>query len=201
METENVATDIFAAPKRPHPIDVALAALSELAAEILAGNKPSRFVELQSVTSVAMQVQHLRPMVGVDDFHAQGVAMGGPVQMGGMVLPRMGGFGGGDLGDINREMIMLIQGFLEAETSKRKDASRSREAGELATLTELRLQLKDAGDSVPDEITRRIEHLLKRIGEPHVEPDPALHPVALRRREADSAERPDGDRVGEAVAQ
>ena len=61
-------------PAKPHPVDVALAAISEVAAELLASGRPSRFVELSRVATVALQVQRIRPaaVAGVEDMVVMG---------------------------------------------------------------------------------------------------------------------------------
>jgi hypothetical protein len=155
-------------PAKPDPVDVALVALSEVATELLAGDRPSRFAELRQVMGVAMQVQRLRSaatvsvedMGMVDDDEGMGVIRHHR-------NPRWN-----DAADLNTQVIMLAQKFLEqyAEAEKKKASRpdpdvRLNEVTELAELFELRLKLALADHPVPDEITYRINQLLKRIGE------------------------------------
>jgi len=193
------------APK-PHPVDVALAALSELAADLLASGKPSRFAELQNVTTIAMTIQQLRPMTGVDDADiVRDGVFGAPL---GQPIHHRRPYNDG--ADLNREIIMLAQSFLaqyaEAEKKKaeRPDPDvRLNEVGELAELFNLRLKLALADQPVPGEITTRIDHLLKRIGEPphEPEPDPVVSALDVRGHPPDGAGDPDGGRVGEPLAE
>ena len=114
-----------ASPPKPHPVDVALAALSEMSVELLASGKLSRFAELQSVTQIAMQIQRLRPMAGVEDAMGvddeNGVVYGGGIigriqhpiaAIRGHNVPRFN-----DGADLNREIIMLAQSFLTTAQS------------------------------------------------------------------------------------
>ena len=203
-------------PAKPHPVDVALAALSEVAAELLAGSRPSRFAELGTVVAVAQTVQQLRPagLAGVEDmglhpYEENIVINGGPVMM---ANPRrrgvrIGGFH--DAADLNTQLLMMAQSFLEkyADIEKLKaqpTKSRLDEVTELAELFGLRMKLAlDSPDPVPEEITTRINHLLKRIGEPPHEPEPDtdLSSDDVRRRPPDGPGRPDGGGLGEPVAE
>jgi len=165
-------------PPKPHPVDIALAALSELAAGLIASGKPSRFAELQNVTGIAMTIQRLRPMGGVEDVFddlAPGAAMGGGFI--GQAIGHQRGVRFNDGADLNREIIMLAQNFLAtyAEAEKKKAAEKASrpepdvrldEVTELSELFMLRLKLAGADQEVPREINVRIDHLLKRIGEP-----------------------------------
>lgn len=192
-------------PLKPHPIDIALAALSEVAADLLASGKPSRFAELQNVTTIAMTIQQLRPMTGVDNADIMGDGVfGAPLCQPIHHRPYNDG------ADLNREIIMLAQSFLaqyaEAEKKKaeRPDPDvRLNEVGELAELFNLRLKLALADQPVPSEITTRIDHLLKRIGEPphEPEPDPVVSALDVRGHPPDGAGDPDGGRVGEPLAE
>jgi hypothetical protein len=211
-----------APPPKLHPIDIALAALTEFAAETLVSGRPSRFAELQRVITIAAHVQALRVPTSVEDADNK-MFEGGNV--GGMI----GGFGDGlpmpeppmhryvhrgvrfnDGADLNREIIMVAQQYLahtlDAEKKKTVPDNRLDAVAELAKLIELRAKLVLADQDVPPEIGYRIDTLLKRIGEPsHApEPDPGPAPVPaddLRRREADGAGQPDGGRVGEPLAE
>lgn len=215
-------------PAKPHPIDVALAALSEYAAEVLAGSRPNRFAELQTIMHVSMAVQRIKPpeMAGVADmgmgeFGEDGFGVGGinfgvgapvmPMRVQRGHIPRWN-----DAADINTQMLMMAQKFLteymaieKVKVSKPDPDVRLNEVTELSELFMLRLKLaaSDSVAEVPPEINSRIDHLLKRIGEPPHEPAPSepgpdtvLPADPLRGHQADGAGQPDGGRVGEPVA-
>lgn len=165
---------------QPHPIDRALLALDEAVALLIASGKPSRFAEVYSLTTLAHQLQLLRPAAGVDDVELEGdedgdigMGMAPPVMLPNRIgrRRRIGGFNDG--ADLNREMIMMAQGFLKtyqdiekAKASRPTPDVRINEVTELAELMQLRLQLMRDGEVVPTEINTRINHLLKKIGEP-----------------------------------
>jgi hypothetical protein len=117
-----------------------------------------------------------------------------------------------DGADLNRELLMLVQGFaekyLEVERAKAKRPtleSRIDVASELAELMGLRLHLLQDGQPVPDQVNSRIDDLLKRIGEPPHEPEPEPDPVVpadpVRGHPADGPGGPDRGRVGEPLAE
>ncbi len=162
---------------REHPIDRALAALSEATVLALASSKPSRFVEAGTLTTLAHQLQQLRPAngiadLGMDDDEDGDIGMGPPIMMPNRIgRMRRGRFNDG--ADLNREMIMMAQGFLKTyqEIEKTKASRpapdvRLNEVTELAELMQLRMQLMREGADLPAEINTRIDHLLQRIGEP-----------------------------------
>jgi hypothetical protein len=196
---------------KPHPLDAALAALSEAAAELLAGDRPSRFGELQTLARIASAIQRLRPGIGVDDVlqeqeeeDAPWVGRFGPVIGRHRVVPFNDGV------DLNREIIMVAQKFfdkyIETEQLKAKRPSfesRLDVVTELSELMALRLRLMNENQPVHESIHARIDHLLKRIGESTHEPerDPVVCPEPLRGYPADGARAPDGDRVGEPLAE
>lgn len=165
------------APK-PHPVDVALAALSEHAAALLVSDRSSRFGELHTVMTVAQLVQRLRPPGGVADLgldagDADGEGIGGINPIGNPVMMRRHRGYFNDAADVNTQIIMLAQKFLdsylEAEAAKHAKGppdSRLNQVIELSDLMALRATLARDGEAVPDEITTRIGHLLKQIGEP-----------------------------------
>jgi hypothetical protein len=220
-------TDQPLPPPKPHPIDVALAALSEYAAEVLAGDRPSRFAELQVLTHVAQAVQRLKPpeAAGVADMGLgdgeDGFAVNAgfdfnveaPVMRRRPVAAR--GHRWNDAADINTQMMMLAQRFLQqyvdaekAKASKPDPDVRLNEVRELSELFLLRLNIATSGGEALPEINSRIDHLLKRIGEPpheparpEPEPDPVVSPHPVRRHQADGAGEPDGGRVGEPLAE
>jgi hypothetical protein len=172
-------------PGKPQPVDVALAALSEMAAELLASGRPSRFVELRNVIAIVQNVQRLRSVAGVDD-------------------------GWNDGADLSREIVMLGQNFLTqfAEVEKRKADRpdpdvRLAEVSELAELYMLRLKLAGADQEVPAEISYRIDHLLKKIGEPTHEPEPGpvVSSLPVRGHPPDGPGEPDRGGVGEPLAE
>lgn len=200
-----------------HPIDRALAAIGDAISLALASDKPSKFAEIGRLTNIAHKLGALRPARGVDGVHADagapydeygdnGAVMGGPNLL--PVRPYNEG------ADINRQMIMLAQGFLReyAEIEKAKlnkppiAEGRLLEVTELSELFELRIKLSAEKQAVPEQIGARIDYLLKRIGEPPHEPEPrpgsdSLVPAQpLRGHPPDGAGQPDGDRVGEPVA-
>jgi hypothetical protein len=166
---------------REHPIDRALAALSEATVLALASSKPSRFVEAGTLTTLAHQLQQLRPASGIADLGMDDddgdIGMGPP-----MMMPRIGRRRGGnfhDVGDLNREMIMMAQGFLKtyqdiekAKANRPVPDVRLDQVTELAELMQLRMQLMREGADLPPEINTRIDHLLQRIGEPPHEQHP-----------------------------
>jgi hypothetical protein len=183
-------------PGKPQPVDVALAALSEMAAELLASGRPSRFVELRNVIAIAQNVQRLRSVAGVDDVEFDG----GEDNMLHVPVRARHGRGWNDGADLSREIVMLWQNFLTqfAEVEKRKADRpdpdvRLAEVSELAELYMLRLKLAGADQEVPAEISYRIDHLLKKIGEPTHEPEPG--PVVYGPGE------PDRGGVGEPLAE
>jgi len=164
---------------REHPIDRALAALGEAAIMVIATGKPSRFAEVHMLTSIAHQLQQLRPAAGVDDVGLGGDDEDNEMMDNGppMMLPRigrrrrMGGFNDG--ADLNREIIMMAQGFLKSyQEAEKLKASRPApdvridQVTELADLMTLRMQLMREGVDLPIEINARINTLLQRIGEP-----------------------------------
>jgi hypothetical protein len=197
---------------KPHPIDAAIAALSDHVTSLLASASPNRFGEIQIVTKLALQLQRLRPGADVD-------AMGmfddddedGPfvrrIRHGALRRPF------NDAADISTQTMMLAQNFLDkyAEIEKLKATKpdldiRLGYVSELAELFSLRWQMKEKSESVPSEIEERVTALLKRIGEPSHEPnqhgsDPALPAEPVRGRETDGAGQPDGGGVGEPVAE
>jgi hypothetical protein len=198
---------------KPHPVDIALSALSEVATELLASGKASRFAELQSVTTIALQIQRLRPMAGVDEAiiddgdenvgYRNGVMRRNPIRV-------QQGMQFNDGADLNREIIMLAQNFLAqyAEAEKKKASKpdpdvRLNEVTELAELFMLRLKLAGADESVPIEINARINQLLKRIGEPphELQSDPVVSSLDVRGHPLDGAGEQDGCRVGEPLAE
>lgn len=196
-----------------HPIDRALTALSEAVALSLAGRSPSRFAEASRLTTLAHQLQGLRPAagvadVGLDDDDHEGNA-GGPNIMMPNPLPRAYRFNDG--ADLQREVLMIAQGFLKqyadiekAKAAKPQTDSRLTEVMELTSLVELRIKIETEQDtkSVPEQIQRRIDHLLQRIGEPTHESEPsAVVPAEpIRGCPPDGAGGQDGDRVGEPLA-
>ena len=218
-----------AEPAPPHPIDRALAALDDAVTLLVASGKPTRFAEIARLTTLAQQLQLLRPAGGVDDVggvgddgngmgYDGGIAMMNGANLGGLVAAPPRRFN--DTADLSREMLMLAQSFLKsyAETEKVKaDAQAARNqlpidvridvVAELTELMILRNKLAlDGVEPVPEEITRRITHLLQRIGEPpHDQPepqqDPVVHPEPLRGHPPDGAGGLDGDRVGEPLAE
>jgi hypothetical protein len=198
-----------------HPIDRALAALGDAISLALASDKPSKFAEIGRLTSIANKLGALRPARGVDDVqHVEEYeADGGGVMManpGPMPLGRRFNDGA----DLNREMIMLAQGFLReyADIEKMKASrpvadGRLLEVSELSELYELRAKLALQNQQVPPQIDARIEALLKRIGEtpngsesPGSQSSAILPAEPLRGHPPDGAGQPDGDRVGELVA-
>lgn len=211
----------------PHPIDRALIALDDAVTLLVASGKPTRFAEIARLTTLAQQLQLLRPAAGVDDAvgddgngmgHGGGIVMMNGANLGGLVAAPPRRFN--DTADLSREMLMLAQSFLKsyAETEKVKaDAQAARNqlpidvridvVAELTELMILRNKLVlDNAAPVPEEITRRITHLLQRIGEPpHDQPepqqDPVVHPEPLRGHPPDGAGGLDGDRVGEPLAE
>jgi hypothetical protein len=210
--------EIHPTPPKEHPIDRALAALSDAAIDLLATKKPSRFAEVQSLAGLAMQVHTLRPMSGVDDalgadgydpfvpaIHpVAGYAHGYPHRV--HHVPAFN-----DLADINRQLLMLAQNFVQqhaddaTKRARRPDAElRLTEAGELAELILLRVKLLAAGEDVPKEVASRIEILLAHTGEaPHAStPENAVVPAEpLRRHPLDGPGERDGGRMGEALAE
>lgn len=217
-----------APPPKPHPIDVALAALSEYAAEVLTGDRPNRFAELQTIMQVSMAVQRLKPpeIAGVadmgmgefgdDGFGVGGVNFGAPVMAHNPIHVRRGHIPRwNDGADMQTQMMMMAQNFLKeytaiekAKASKPDPDVRLNEVSELAELFMLRLKLAGADQEVPPEINYRVNALLKRIGEPPHEPAPSepgpdtvLPADPLRGHQADGAGQPDGGRVGEPVAE
>jgi hypothetical protein len=204
------ATTDDAAPVRPHPVDVALAAISQMAGDLLGSDKPNRFGEIRSITSIAMQLQRMRPDVGVSEIGDHEDYNDAPVMM------RRGQVHGGgfnDAADVSREILMMAQTFITqyAEAEKRKADKpdpdvRLNEVGELAELYMLRLKLAGADQDIPPEINYRISHLLKRIGEPSHEPDrpqwdPALSPEHVRGCQVDGSGGPDRGGVGADLAE
>ena len=203
-------------PTKPHPIDVALAALGQFATELLASGKPSRFAEMQMVASIAQHIQRLRPAAGVDDVDLNDAAFDGYDALGVMmpnpVRRRQGGIrmapAFNDTADLNTQILMMAQSFLEkyADIEKLKakpGPSRMTEVMELSELMGLRSRLREEKEDVPDELNVRIDHLVKRIGEPVHEPasDPLVSSDDVRRHPPDFAEQPDRGRVGEPLAQ
>ena len=207
---------------KPHPVDIALTALGEVAAELLASGKPSRFAELQNVTAIAMQIQRLRPMAGIGDVFGENDEDGAGGVGFGVVQQPNGVWHGqrrhlhhpvapfNDGADLNREIIMLAQNFLTqyAEAEKKKASKpdpdvRLNEVTELAELYMLRLKLAGADHDVPNEINTRIDQLLKRIGEPPHEPESSalVSAFSVRGHPPDGAGEPDGGRVGEPLAE
>jgi len=195
---------------KPHPIDVALEALSQFTTDLLASGRVSRFAELQRVGNVAMQVQQLRPAAGVDDVQplddGANIVVGGPLYH--HRMHRGQAFGFNDGADLNREIIMLAQKFFEEYTktlSKKETKSDSRmsEVMELSDLVGLRSRLRENEEEIPDAINTRIDHLVKRIGEPTHEPGPdtVVSSNDVRRRPPDGPGQPDGGRVGEPLAE
>ena len=201
------------APAKVHPIDVALAALSEAAVEILLSDKPSRFAEAQRIMSVATHVQQLRPASRVADLldeedHA--MAFGGlaapvpPFHHQNMAMPgaRRGGVRWNDTADLTTQLIMVLQQALEAQKPKTPDVeSRLAVVKEMAALFELRLKLALVNEAVPQELTTRIDYLLKKTGAPPHEPEPSReHPLVpadpLRGHPPDGAGEEDGDSNG-----
>jgi hypothetical protein len=199
-----------AAPAKPNPIDAALAALGEVAAELIASGRPGRFAELQRLSAVAQQVQLLRPpeSLRVEDMgldpEVDGALHGAPIMMGNPMAIRGGRWN--DAADINTQMIMIAQEFLkkyaDAELAKKAADSRMSAVAELETLMGLRRSLAENKEQVPEEINARVGHLLKKIGEPPHEPGPypAVSPLDVRRHPPDGAGPDDGGRVGEPVA-
>lgn len=209
------ATTEPAPPPKPGPIDVAVSALSEAAAELLASARPSRFAEIQSIAVIAMQLQRMRPGIGVDDLgdYEPGDGMQAmPARHHRRGVP----VGFNDGADLNREILMLAQTFLaqyaEAE-KKRADRPdpdvRLNEVGELAELYGLRLKLALADQDVPVEINARILYLLQRVGAPAPNGGPPHEPAPdslvfahdVRGREADGPGERDRGGVGGALAE
>jgi hypothetical protein len=187
------------------PIDRALVAISDAVSDCLASGKPSRFAEITSLARIAGQLQQRQPMANVDDF----VCDNGDVGVGQFPLPLAPRFNDG--ADLTREIVMLAQNYfksyMEAEqrkASKIEPDTRIDEALELTELTALRARMAKDGESVPEQINQRIDHLLQRIGEPHAhQPDhvPSLLAEPLRGHPPNGAGQPNRDRVGEVVAE
>src|SRR5665213_3118379 len=59
-----------------HPIDRALGALDEAVALLITSGKPTRFAEIQRLTTLAHQLSCLRPAAGVDEVVDGGDGMG-----------------------------------------------------------------------------------------------------------------------------
>jgi len=224
MTVEATPPDAATEPKAPaqeHPIDRALTALGEATAALLTSGRRSRFAEAQALASLAHKLQQLRPAAGVDDAgpdnedEGDGNVIGEPYAV--MPARRMANpgrrVGYNDAVDLNREIIMIAQGFLKSymETEKLKAGkplpeTRITAVLELADLMRLRMQLMKEAQDVPVEINARIDQLLQRVGAPTDEPtdeprpDPVVSTLAIRRHPPDGAGELDGDRVGEAVA-
>jgi hypothetical protein len=187
-----------------HPIDRALAAISEAVAELLTSGRPSRFSEIHTLTRIAFDLQRLRPASGVEgvpllrDGDDDDVGYPRPIRRFNEAF------------DFNREILAMAQGFLKnyldvekSKASKPAPDVRLGEAAELSQLTELRLRLMKEEQPVPEPISARIDQLLQRIGEPPHEPEPStvVSAESVRRHPPDGAGQLDGDRVGEPVAE
>lgn len=183
--------DLSAITLKPHPIDVALAALSEIAADLLAGDRPSRFAEVQRVTAVALQVQRLRTATDVNGaFEALQAAA--PLYDGvnyGAVMQRP---------DLNRELVMAVQTFFDQQQG-------GKTASELSDLMALRSRIRKDEGEVPEAVQARIDHLLKKMGESSRENEPRHDPVvpaeSVRRHLPDEQGRGDAPRMGEPLAE
>lgn len=133
------------APAKPHPIDVALAALGEFAAELLTSNRHSRFAELQSVSVVALHVQRLRPAEGVDDVHLPDEDdvrfgdIGGPMMMANPAPRRHGAIRWNDGADFraSEEVLARRQRSL---ARKRRDSNSRRAARQLVARAHERIR-------------------------------------------------------------
>jgi len=193
----------------PHSIDRALAALSEAISELLASGKSSRFAEIADLAKTAYRLQQRRPASGVENVH--GMADDDDEYGGLNVMPvRRARFNDG--ADLNREIIMLAQGFLKSymeieqnKASKPEPDVRLNVVMEMADLIRLRTTMAKDGEPIPDPINQRIDHLLQRLGETPHEPQPnhvpAISPFDVRRHSPDGAGEQDGDRMGEPVAE
>jgi hypothetical protein len=181
-----------------NPIERALAALDEAVAGLAASGEPTRFAKIGVIIRAAQQLAQLRATRVEDLGFDDGINEGG---IGMMVQPRpIRPFN--DAVDLNREIVMLAQGFLKNEQQRRDSRpepdTRFDEATELSELLNIKQKF---GDVVPKEIQTRIDHLVKRIGEPIHEPqsDPLVHPDPVRGHSPDGAGELDGNRVGEPV--
>jgi hypothetical protein len=184
-----------------HPIDVALSALSEIAADLLAGDRPSRFAEIQRITSVALQVQRLRTP---SDVHGALEALDNVPQIygnnmnfvHGAVMPARPF---NDVADINRELIMAAQSFFDQQQG-------GKTVSELSELMALRSRIRKGGEGeVPEAIQARIDHLLKKMGESSRDNEPRNDSVVpaepVRRHPLDEQGAGDASRMGEPLAQ
>jgi hypothetical protein len=179
-------------PSKLSPIESAIAALSAAMAELLAGDKPSRFREVQGLARTAAQLQQglASSVDAIDYYHNHGEVDVGPIN----VQP-WGNRPFNDAVDLNREILMtaqkFLQNYLEVERVKAVKPiasleSRLLEAEELGRLIELRLRF---GSECPDQIDRRVDYLLNRIGELPHEPEPEsgalVHSEPVRGHQAD----------------
>jgi hypothetical protein len=188
--------------KEVHAIDRALAAISDAVTELLSTSEVNRFSKVHDLSALANALQRHRPAEKVDDVPAgqvnnndnghvgeynygidgwQPIIPGVHRQMHPLRPIRVN-----DQADMNREILMLGQAFLESQ-AKLKPA---RPAEELHSLIDLRIHLKRNGEDIPKEINDRITQLLQEIGTPHA-PDPVVHPVPLRGHQADAEGHPD----------
>ena len=148
--------------KIPHPIDRALTALDEATMLLVVSGKPTRFAEIQRLSSLAHQLAGLRPAAGVDDVGGMGDEYGGNFYNGvgniGAVLPMAPRRGFNDGVDLNREIVMMAQNFLKtyAETERLKATKATPDVRldavvELSELMALRAKLVlDTNDPVPE---------------------------------------------------
>jgi hypothetical protein len=191
-----------------HPIDRALAAISDAIADLLTSNKPSRFAEIGELARTACKLhrqRHAGSVDEVDDMAEDGDGNYGNFAPPVMMHPRRFN----DAVDLNRELVMIAQGFIKnyLEVEQRKmskiEESRLNIVTELTELTALRVRMLKDDEAIPEEINHRIDYLLQRIGEPFHEPqsDPVVHPESVRGHPTDGAREPDRDRVGEPVAE
>jgi hypothetical protein len=196
-----------------HPIDRALAAISDAMSDVLVGGKSSRFAEVVALARIAHKLQQRRHVTSLDEVN-NGDVGGVDVNVAGVVdpnrilhVPRFN-----DGADISREILMLVQGFLKnyMEVEHRKVSkpaldTRLNEVMELAELTALRIRMLKDDEQVPDQVDQRITHLLQRIGEPSHAPQPdhvsAFSAEPLRGHPPNGAGEPNRDRVGEPVAE
>src|SRR5579883_873794 len=196
-----------------HPIDRALAAIAEAVMLALASKRPSRFSEAEALSRLESRLQRLRPAKSIadvedgvkraDDDEEDMGADGEDFPNAAPYLPRRRF---NDAADLNREILMLAQGFFSQymEVERLKVAAtpdvRLNEVLELAALVELRLKLMKEGQPVPAEIDAREEQLRKRIGEErHAQPQssPVVPPEPVRGHPADGTGAADADRVRE----
>jgi hypothetical protein len=184
-----------------HPIDRALAAISDAMSDVLVGGKSSRFAEVVELARIAHKLQQRRHVTDLDEG---GIGIN---VAGGAVVPRFN-----DGVDISREILMLVQGFLKnymevehRKVSKPDPDTRLNEVMELAELTALRIRMLKDDEQVPDQVDQRITHLLQRIGEPSHAPQSdhvsAFSAESLRGHPPNGAGETDRDRVGEPVAE